>query len=162
MIGRPLAKGDVFSTGEISKGKISKLNEEPFFDTVFRLLDGSLLGLELGNVKFKVLKVVPSEGAVIDYNTEFIFKDKIEEEGKSRIIEYTESYMGPFEEKMESINNIKELEKLKDKVSSIKVRVSYNVVRTLIKFKFDLMKKIDNKIRGLKKERYLKRHTYKN
>jgi len=74
LIGRPFVKGDTFTTGEISRGKSSKLNQNTIFQDIFYILNGSLSRVDFGNIKFKVSGIIPKDGATVDYNTEIYLR----------------------------------------------------------------------------------------
>jgi len=153
IIGRPFAQGDIFSISKEQGRDISKFFNDVFIFEIFKSRDDGVKDLSLSNVKLKVLRTYPNKEIVIDKGTELIVKKGKKELFKSRFVEYTESYMEPFEKKLNLINNIQELEKLRDKVNSTKVRISPNVIKNLNNFKFNLMRRIDKKVSNLRKKK---------
>jgi len=95
--------------------------------------------------------VFAGESAIVDYNTEIYLRKGKRKKIKSKIEEFTELHLIPYESKLKSAENIKELTNLKNKVSKIKARVSPKALKTLDSYKSRIIKQIDKKISSLKK-----------
>ncbi len=109
LLGRAVVKGDIVSLGGTRRRR-SAMADSPFFEDVFSMLDESLLGFGLGDLKFIVVDANPKQAVIITEQTEVVFNpeavDLVDEE---KVPEVTYEDIGGLSEEIKKIREMVEL-----------------------------------------------------
>lgn len=107
LLGRAVMKGDVVSLGG-ARSRRNTLSHSPFFEDVFNMIDESMMGFGLGDLKFIVTETQPKDAVIIVESTEVIFNPDAElKEEKSIDITYED--IGGLEEEVKKVREMIEL-----------------------------------------------------
>jgi transitional endoplasmic reticulum ATPase len=112
LLGRAVKKGDVVSLGG-SRRRRSTMNSNPLFDAadIFNnILDESMMGFGLGELRFLVVKADPEGPVVITENTNVQFNPEAQEaEEETALPEVTYEDIGGLEDEVKKVREMVEL-----------------------------------------------------
>jgi len=72
LLGRSVVKGDIVALGG-TKRRRNTMSDNPFADDIFSILDESMMGFGLGDIKFIVVDTNPKGAVLISNTTEVVF-----------------------------------------------------------------------------------------
>ena len=149
IIGRPLARYDVFSFGEIGPNA----DQYRLLRDLAPKIEENSPVFQIKSIRFTVWGISPRNGGFVDSDTLVILEDWTNPRNKPQFVKEIEYYMNQFDIKLLASENVEELENLRNKVSKIDVRVRPLAVKAIDRCKVKLMRRIDNKMEKLKKNK---------
>ncbi|MBN2423215.1 CDC48 family AAA ATPase [Candidatus Woesearchaeota archaeon] len=108
LLGRAVIKGDIVSLGG-TRSRRSTMSHNPLFEEVFSMIDESLMGFGLGDLKFIVLSVEPKQAVIITEQTKVQFNPEATEVTEERVLEVTYEDIGGLDEEVKKIREMVEL-----------------------------------------------------
>ncbi|MFH0875493.1 MAG: CDC48 family AAA ATPase [archaeon] len=108
LLGRAVVKGDIVSLGG-TKSRKSTMSHNPLFEEVFSMIDESLMGFGLGDLKFVVINVDPKQAVVITEQTVVQFNPESVEVPEEKVFEVTYEDVGGLEDEVKKIREMVEL-----------------------------------------------------
>jgi transitional endoplasmic reticulum ATPase len=109
LLGRAVIKGDIVSLGG-TKRRRSAMSTNPMFgEDFFNMLDESLMGFGLGDLKFIVVDTIPKQAVLITEQTEIQFNPEATEVAEERVLEVTYEDIGGLGEELKKIREMVEL-----------------------------------------------------
>ena len=108
LLGRAILKGDIVSLGGTKRRRLT-MSDSPFFDDVFSLLDDSLMGFGLGDIKFIVVDTAPKQAVIVSEHTEVVFNPEAVEIEEESIPEVTYEDIGGLDEEIKKVREMIEL-----------------------------------------------------
>jgi transitional endoplasmic reticulum ATPase len=109
LLGRAVSKGDIVSLGG-TRQRRSTMSTNPLFgEDFFSMLDESLMGFGLGDLKFVVMDTNPKQPILITEQTEVQFNPEATEIAEERILEVTYEDIGGLQEEIKKIREMVEL-----------------------------------------------------
>ncbi|MBW2972005.1 CDC48 family AAA ATPase, partial [Candidatus Woesearchaeota archaeon] len=108
LLGRAVVKGDIVSLGG-TKRRRSTMSESPFED-IFSILDESMMGFGLGDIKFVVADTLPKGAVLISNTTDVVFNPEaveLKEEEKAPEVSYED--IGGLRTEIKKIREMVEL-----------------------------------------------------
>ncbi len=108
LLGRALSKGDIVSLGG-TKRRRTTMAESPFFEDMFSMLDESLMGFGLGDIKFIVADTNPKGAVVISELTEVVFNPDAAVVEEEKVLDVTYEDVGGLDEEIRKIREMVEL-----------------------------------------------------
>ncbi len=108
LLGRALSKGDIVSLGG-TKRRRTTMADSPFFEDMFSMLDESLMGFGLGDIKFIVADTNPKGAVVISELTEVVFNPDAAVVEEEKVLEVTYEDVGGLDEEIRKIREMVEL-----------------------------------------------------
>jgi transitional endoplasmic reticulum ATPase len=110
LLGRAVIKGDIVSLGGTKRRKTAMSSNPAFGDDFFNMLDDSLMGFGLGDLKFIVVDTLPAKQAVIiTEQTEVKFNPEATEVVEEKALEVTYEDIGGLSEEIRKIREMVEL-----------------------------------------------------
>jgi transitional endoplasmic reticulum ATPase len=108
LLGRAVVKGDIVSLGG-TKRRRSTMSESPFED-IFSILDESMMGFGLGDIKFVVADSLPKGAVLISNTTEVVFNpEAVELKEEEKALEVTYEDIGGLKDEVKKIREMVEL-----------------------------------------------------
>jgi transitional endoplasmic reticulum ATPase len=108
LLGRAVVKGDIVSLGG-TKRRRSTMSESPFED-IFSILDESMMGFGLGDIKFVVADTLPKEAVLISNTTEVVFNPEAAElKEEEKALEVTYEDIGGLKSEIKKVREMVEL-----------------------------------------------------
>ncbi|MFH1063841.1 MAG: CDC48 family AAA ATPase [Candidatus Woesearchaeota archaeon] len=109
LLGRAVVKGDIVSLGG-TKRRRRTMSESPFED-IFSILDESMMGFGLGDIKFVVADTTPKEAVLISNTTEVVFNPEASElkEEEEKTFEVTYEDIGGLRDEIKKVREMVEL-----------------------------------------------------
>ncbi|MBW2997786.1 CDC48 family AAA ATPase [Candidatus Woesearchaeota archaeon] len=108
LLGRAVVKGDIVSLGG-TKRRRNTMSESPFED-IFSILDESMMGFGLGDIKFIVAETLPKGAVLISNTTEVVFNpEAVELKEEEKVFEVTYEDIGGLREEIKKIREMVEL-----------------------------------------------------
>jgi transitional endoplasmic reticulum ATPase len=108
LLGRAIMKGDIVSLGGTRRRR-STMVDNPFFEDMFSMLDDTMMGFGLGDLKFIVVDTLPKSGVLITENTQVEFKPEAVEVVEEKAIDISYEDVGGLEEEIKKIREMVEL-----------------------------------------------------
>ncbi len=108
LLGRAVVKGDLVSLGG-TKSRRSTMSHNPLFEEVFSMIDESLMGFGLGDLKFIVSSVDPKQAVVITEQTVVQFNPESSDVSEEKVLEFTYEDVGGLEDEVKKIREMIEL-----------------------------------------------------
>ncbi len=109
LLGRAVMKGDIVSLGG-TRSRRSTLSTNPKFgEDIFDMLDESLMGFGLGDLKFVVIDATPKSAVIITENTEVKFNAEATDVVEERALEVTYEDIGGLQDEIKKIREMVEL-----------------------------------------------------
>ncbi|MEM3373678.1 MAG: CDC48 family AAA ATPase [Candidatus Woesearchaeota archaeon] len=109
LLGRAVLKGDIVSLGGTRRRRTTMSSNPLFGDDFFNMLDESLMGFGLGDLKFVVVDTLPKQAVLITENTEVQFNPEAVEVSEERMLEVTYEDIGGLDEEVKKIREMVEL-----------------------------------------------------
>ncbi|MBI5880943.1 CDC48 family AAA ATPase [archaeon] len=109
LLGRAVVKGDIVSLGG-TKRRRTTMSESPFED-IFSILDESMMGFGLGDIKFVVADTLPKGAVLISNTTEVVFNPEAVElkETEEKTFEVTYEDIGGLRDEIKKVREMVEL-----------------------------------------------------
>jgi transitional endoplasmic reticulum ATPase len=108
LLGRAVVKGDIVSLGG-TKRRRTTMSESPFED-IFSILDESMMGFGLGDIKFVVADTLPKGAVLISNTTEVVFNpEAVELKEEEKALEVTYEDIGGLRDEIKKIREMVEL-----------------------------------------------------
>jgi transitional endoplasmic reticulum ATPase len=109
LLGRAVVKGDIVSLGG-TKRRRSTMSESPFED-IFSILDESMMGFGLGDIKFVVADTLPKGAVLVSNTTEVVFNPEAVElkETEEKTLEVTYEDIGGLKDEIKKVREMVEL-----------------------------------------------------
>ena len=108
LLGRAVVKGDIVSLGG-TKRRRNTMSESPFED-IFSILDESMMGFGLGDIKFIVVDTLPKGAVLISNTTDVVFNpEAVELKEEEKVLEVTYEDIGGLREEIKKIREMVEL-----------------------------------------------------
>ncbi len=109
LLGRAVIKGDIVSLGG-TKRRRRTMSESPFED-IFSILDESMMGFGLGDIKFVVADTSPKDAVLISNTTDVVFNPEASEfkEEEEKTFEVTYEDIGGLREEIKKVREMVEL-----------------------------------------------------
>ncbi len=109
LLGRAVLKGDIVSLGGTTRRR-SAMSANPMFgEDVFNMLDESLMGFGLGDLKFVVVDTTPKQAVVITEQTEVQFNPEATEVAEEKLLEVTYEDIGGLDDELRKVREMVEL-----------------------------------------------------
>ena len=108
LLGRAVVKGDIISLGG-TKRRRTTMSESPFFEDIFSMLDESMMGFGLGDLKFIVVDTSPKQAVIISELTDIDFNPEAVEISEEKVPEVTYEDIGGLGEEIKKIREMVEL-----------------------------------------------------
>lgn len=108
LLGRAIVKGDVVSLGG-TRSRRNTLSSSPFFDDVFNMIDESMMGFGLGDLKFVVVDTIPKEAVIIVESTEVVFNPEAVQLKEEKAIDITYEDIGGLDDEVKKVREMIEL-----------------------------------------------------
>ncbi len=109
LLGRAVLKGDIVSLGG-TKTRRRTMSSNPLFgDDFFSMLDESLMGFGLGDLKFVVVDTLPKQPVIITEQTEVQFNPEAVEVAEEKMLEVTYEDIGGLDEELKKVREMVEL-----------------------------------------------------
>ncbi|MBN1544691.1 CDC48 family AAA ATPase, partial [Candidatus Woesearchaeota archaeon] len=108
LLGRAVVKGDLVSLGG-TKRRRSTMSESPFED-IFSILDESMMGFGLGDIKFVVADTLPKGAVLISNTTDVVFNpEAVELKEEEKALEVTYEDIGGLRDEIKKVREMVEL-----------------------------------------------------
>ncbi|MBU2561681.1 MAG: CDC48 family AAA ATPase [Nanoarchaeota archaeon] len=108
LLGRAVVKGDIVSLGG-TKRRRSTMSESPFED-IFSILDESMMGFGLGDIKFVVADTLPKGAVLISNTTDVVFNpEAVELKEEDKALEVTYEDIGGLRDEIKKVREMVEL-----------------------------------------------------
>ena len=109
LLGRAVSKGDIISLGG-TKRRRSAMSSNPMFgDDFFNMLDESLMGFGLGDLKFVVASTDPKQPVLITEQTEVKFNPEAQDIAEDKVLEVTYEDIGGLHDEITKVREMVEL-----------------------------------------------------
>lgn len=108
LLGRAVVKGDIISLGGTRRRR-STMSESPFFGDIFSMLDESMVGFGLGDIKFIVVDTSPKQAVIISELTDIDFNPEAVEITEEKFPEVAYEDIGGLSEEIKKIREMVEL-----------------------------------------------------
>ncbi len=108
LLGRAVVKGDIISLGG-AKTRRRTMSESPFFEDIFSMLDESMMGFGLGDIKFIVVDTSPKQAVVISELTDIEFNPEAVELVEEKVPDVAYEDIGGLDEEIKKIREMVEL-----------------------------------------------------
>ena len=109
LLGRAVIKGDIVSLGGTRKRRSTLSTNPEFGDDIFNMLDESLMGFGLGDLKFIVIDADPKSAVIITENTDVKFNPEAVDVVEERALEVTYEDIGGLQDEISKIREMVEL-----------------------------------------------------
>jgi len=108
LLGRAVVKGDIVSLGG-TRSRRNTLSSSPFFDDVFNMIDESMMGFGLGDLKFVVADSNPKGSVIIAENTEVVFNPEAVSLKEDKVIDISYEDIGGLDDEVKKVREMIEL-----------------------------------------------------
>ncbi|MFC1648740.1 hypothetical protein ACFL1B_04750 [Nanoarchaeota archaeon] len=108
LLGRAVVKGDLVSLGGARRRRTT-MTDNPFFEDMFSMLDDTMLGFGLGDLKFVVVDCQPKGAVVITEHTRVDFNPEAVELSEEKVIDITYEDIGGLEDELTKVREMVEL-----------------------------------------------------
>ncbi|MBC8500693.1 MAG: CDC48 family AAA ATPase [Nanoarchaeota archaeon] len=108
LLGRAVTKGDIVSLGGTRRRK-NTMAESPFFQDMFSMLDDTMMGFGLGDLKFIVVDAQPKQAVLITEHTHVNYSPESVEFEEERIIDITYEDVGGLGSEIKKVREMVEL-----------------------------------------------------
>ncbi|MBU0758515.1 MAG: CDC48 family AAA ATPase [Nanoarchaeota archaeon] len=109
LLGRAVVTGDIVSLGG-TRSRRSTMSHNPLFEEVFSMIDESLMGFGLGDLKFMVVSVDPKQAVIITEQTKVQFNPEGSgEEAEEKVFDVSYEDVGGLEDEVKKIREMVEL-----------------------------------------------------
>jgi len=109
LLGRAVVKGDIVSLGGTNRRKTAMSANPNFGEDFFSMLDESLMGFGLGDLKFIVVTTEPKNAVIITEQTEVKFNPEATEVAEEKVFEVTYEDIGGLSDEMTKVREMVEL-----------------------------------------------------
>ena len=109
LLGRAVLKGDIVSLGGTRQRKSTMASNPLFGEDFFNMLDESLMGFGLGDLKFIVIDANPKQAVVITEQTEVKFNPEAVAVEEEKVFEVTYEDIGGLEDELKKVREMVEL-----------------------------------------------------
>lgn len=109
LLGRAVMKGDIVSLGGTRRRKNTMSSNPLYGDDFLNMLDESLMGFGLGDLKFIVVDTNPKQPVIITEQTDVQFNPEATEVDDERVLEVTYEDIGGLEDELKKIREMVEL-----------------------------------------------------
>jgi len=108
LLGRAVTKGDIVSLGGTRRRK-NTMAESPFFQDMFSMLDDTMMGFGLGDLKFIVVDAQPKQAVLITEHTHVNYSPESVELEEEKILDITYEDVGGLESEIKKVREMVEL-----------------------------------------------------
>jgi len=108
LLGRAVTKGDIVSLGGTRRRK-NTMAGSPFFEDMFSMLDDTMMGFGLGDLKFVVVDVNPKQAVLITEHTHVNYTPESVEVEEDKLIDTTYEDVGGLESEIKKVREMVEL-----------------------------------------------------
>ncbi|MFH1073398.1 MAG: AAA family ATPase [Nanoarchaeota archaeon] len=108
LLGRAVVKGDIISLGGTRRRR-NAMPDHPFFEDMFSMLDDTMMGFGLGDLKFVVIDAMPKQAVLITENTTVEFNPEAVELKEERAIDISYEDVGGLEDEIKKVREMVEL-----------------------------------------------------
>jgi transitional endoplasmic reticulum ATPase len=108
LLGRAVIKGDIVSLGGTKRRK-NTMAGSPFFEEMFSMLDDTMTGFGLGDLKFIVVDAQPKQAVLITERTVINYNPEAVEVSEDKIIDVTYEDVGGLESEIKKVREMVEL-----------------------------------------------------
>ncbi len=108
LLGRAVKKGDLVSLGGARRRRTT-MSDNPFFDDMFSMLDDTMLGFGLGDLKFVVVNTDPGGPVMITEQTNVEFNPEAVEVEEEKPIDVTYEDIGGLDDELKKVREMVEL-----------------------------------------------------
>ncbi|MEK6963188.1 MAG: CDC48 family AAA ATPase [Nanoarchaeota archaeon] len=108
LLGRAVKKGDLVSLGGARRRRTT-LSDNPFFEDMFSMLDDTMLGFGLGDLKFVVVDAQPGPISLITDQTKVDFNPEAVDFEEEKLIDITYEDIGGLKEELKKVREMVEL-----------------------------------------------------
>lgn len=108
LLGRPLSKGDIVSLGS-SPRRRPTINQSPFFNDIFSMLDEGMQGFGFSDIKFIVVDTDPKQPVIVSDLTEVRFNPEAVESDEEKILDVTYEDIGGLTDEIKKVREMVEL-----------------------------------------------------
>jgi len=109
LLGRAVMKGDLVSLGGSKRRKTTMSSNPTFGEDFFNMLDESLMGFGLGDLKFVVLDTMPKQAVVITEQTEVKYNAEATDVVEEKALEVTYEDIGGLTDEIRKVREMVEL-----------------------------------------------------
>jgi transitional endoplasmic reticulum ATPase len=109
LLGRAVNQGDIVSLGGTKSRKNTMSSNPNFGDDFFNMLDDSLMGFGLGDLKFVVIQTTPKQAVLITEQTEVKFNPEATEVAQDKVFEVTYEDIGGLHDEITKVREMVEL-----------------------------------------------------
>ncbi|MCM2325320.1 MAG: CDC48 family AAA ATPase [Candidatus Woesearchaeota archaeon] len=109
LLGRAVIKGDIVSLGGTQRRKNAMSSNPMFGEDFFNMLDESLMGFGLGDLKFIVVLTDPKQAVLITEQTEVVFSPEATEVSEEKVFEVTYEDIGGLSDEIVKVREMVEL-----------------------------------------------------
>ncbi len=109
LLGRAVLKGDIVSLGGTNRRRTAMSSNPLFGEDFFNMLDESLMGFGLGDLKFVVVDTAPKQAVIITEDTDVQFNPEATEVPEERVLEVTYEDIGGLEDELKKVREMVEL-----------------------------------------------------
>jgi len=109
LLGRAVIKGDIVSLGGSKRRRTAMSSNPVFGEDFFNMLDESLIGFGLGDLKFIVINTEPKQAVLITEQTKVIFNPEATEVAEEGVLEVTYEDIGGLQDEITKIREMVEL-----------------------------------------------------
>lgn len=109
LLGRAVIKGDIVSLGGTQRRKSTMQSNPLFGEDFFNMLDESLMGFGLGDLKFIVVSTDPKQAVLITEQTEVVFNPEATEVAEEKALEVTYEDIGGLKDEITKVREMVEL-----------------------------------------------------
>lgn len=108
LLGRAVIKGDIVSLGGTRRRKNTMVGS-PFFEDMFSMLDDTMMGFGLGDLKFVVVDAQPKQAVLITEHTNVNYSTESVEVEEDKILDITYEDVGGLESEIKKVREMVEL-----------------------------------------------------
>jgi transitional endoplasmic reticulum ATPase len=108
LLGRAVMKGDIVSLGG-TKRRRNTMSSNPFFDDMFSMLDDTMMGFGLGDLKFIVTDANPKQAVLITEHTEVKYSTESVEVQEEKVFDISYEDVGGLESEIKKVREMVEL-----------------------------------------------------
>lgn len=108
LLGRAVTKGDIVSLGGTRRRK-STMTGSPFFDDMFSMLDDTMVGFGLGDLKFIVVDTQPKQPVLITEHTRVDYTPEAVNVEEEKMIDVTYEDIGGLDSEIKKVREMVEL-----------------------------------------------------
>ncbi|MFH1589364.1 MAG: CDC48 family AAA ATPase [archaeon] len=108
LLGRAVVKGDIVSLGG-TKRRRNTMAGSPFFEDMFSMLDDTMIGFGLGDLKFIVVDANPKQAVLITEHTAVTYTTEAVEVSEDKILDTTYEDVGGLESEIKKVREMIEL-----------------------------------------------------